>query len=279
MEKEEKRQECFRLMENTYKGLLVKLEEKGIKLSAADKDDFCSLMKVVRDNLSVIEDSMFVKLTSQDLRLCIRIRHVIAHQKTIGFGFLNEAIDTLKKCQAAFGITSPVVPLRIMSCRRCGAEITRTAQPTVSFRDCGGNKQLITRAYDVHPWTVANMRGEMASRENTWYHGWVWTYTFCATCHSAGKLNRIGFRFDWAPEDRVDLRKDKVYYDNDKATMVVEDSEGKVHDLTHVVSDGVLRRHRYALFEKALVAADATKIEDPVTAAERLRKELNEVLN
>jgi hypothetical protein len=63
----------------------------------------------------------------------------------------------------------------------------------------------------------------------------------------------IGLRFDWAPEDRIDLTVTPVTYLLDRQAMVVTYPDGSIHDLTHVVSDGEVRRHHYVLYEKELL--------------------------
>ena len=185
--------------------------------------------------------------------MCMRIRNIIYHQNTTTIAYLNRAIRSLNKCQKAFGIRSAIIPLRVLACKYCGTTITRTAQPTITFKDLENTNQRITRTYDVQSWAVANDNNEVATRENTWYDGWVWTHTYCGECRRQNQLTRLGFRFDWAPEDRVDLQTHTIRYVLLRQAMVVIDNAtGEMRDLTHVVSDGEVRRHRYALMEHNL---------------------------
>ena len=214
--------------------------------------DFADLMRMIQSNYPTIQPHLLSQYTPNDIKNSIKIRNIIAHQNPTSIDFLNHAIDSLKNCQKAFGIQSAAVPLRVLACKKCGTTITRTAQPSVRFRDLAGNKQKITRTYDVQSWVVANDNNEFAHRENTWYPGWVWTYTYCATCRQNNVITCLGFRFDWAPEDRIDLNTCRIRYSLPHQAMIVQYPNGQVRDLTHVVSDGEVRRHRYALYEKAL---------------------------
>lgn len=256
MEAEEKKAECNRLMQNIH-SCLCDILDKFISLSKIDKKDFITIMNAVKENYtSIISNEQFKTLKLGDVELSLKVRHSIAHQRKISTNLLNSGIDALKRCQLAFGIKSPVVPLRVLACRRCKQVVTRTAQPTVRFTDLAGNRQLVTRAADVQVYMVANDCKDGVSRENTWYPGWVWSYVFCGGCRANGVLTRIGFRFDWAPEDRVDLNVCKVRYDRDRQAMVVEQSDGSIKDLTHVVSDGIIRRHNYVFFNGRLLECD-----------------------
>ena len=115
------------------------------------------------------------------------------------------------------------------------------------------NDHSITRTYDVQSWSVANDNNEIATRDTKWYDGWVSTYTYCGECRRQHTLTCLGFRFDWAPEDRIDLTENTIRYNLQRQAMiVVNNNTGVVNDLTHVVSDGEVKRHRYALYEHQL---------------------------
>ena len=256
MELQEKKAECNRLIQNIHKCLCVKLGNI-MSLSKANKEDFVSILTVVKHNYSLIAEQ-FTELKKEDVETCLRIRHMIAHQSKVGAGMLDNGINALTRCQLAFGIKSPVVPLRVMACRECKQVMTRTAQPTVEFADTAGSLQSVTRAADVQVYMVANKTHAdcIVSRENTWYPGWVWSYTYCGECVRKGVKTIIGFRFDWAPEDRLDLSVSEVRYNKERQAMVVVEKDGTIRDLTHVVSDGIIRRHNYVFFERSLVECD-----------------------
>lgn len=210
--------------------------------------DFNELMKFIRDNFATLTMNFQGAFTLNDIKHCLKIRNILAHQVSTSISYLNVAISSLRRCQKAFGIQSSLVPLRVLSCKNCNQVITRTAQPHVTYRDVAGNKEKVTRTYDVQSWVVGNVPGEHATRENTWYPNWIWTRTFCSQCHV-----HIGYRFDWAPEDRVDLSTCRVTYNLPRQAMIVTYADGTIKDLTHVVSDGEVRRHRYGLYERTLV--------------------------
>ena len=250
---QDKRDECDRLIKNLHTSLPSFLSGQlhNINLESLD---FSQLMKLVRDNYVLVQPAFLSDFLQADIRNCLEIRNKLYHQSPTTIAFLNRAILSLYRCQKAFGIQSPVVPLRVLACKECGTMITRTGQPTVTFHDLVGQRQRVTRTYDVQSWSVANDNTETASRENTWFDGWVWTYTYCGECRRQERLTCLGFRFDWAPEDRVNLVTHTIRYSLPKQAMVVVDNQtGEVRDLTHVVSDGKVRRHRYALYEHALV--------------------------
>jgi hypothetical protein len=256
MELQEKKAECNRLIQNIHKCLCVEMG-KIMSLSKADKKDFVSILTVVKLHFSFIEEQ-FTELKKEDVETCLRVRHMIAHQSNVGAGMLDNGINALTRCQLAFGIKSPVVPLRVMACKECRQVLTRTAQPTVEFADTAGCRQSVTRAADVQVYMVANdTRADcIVSRENTWYPGWVWSHTYCGGCVRKDVRTIIGFRFDWAPEDRLDLSVSKVRYKKERQAMVVVEKDGTIRDLTHVVSDGIIRRHNYVFFERSLVECD-----------------------
>jgi hypothetical protein len=244
---QEKSQECQRIITNISTHLPTKLAIL-LHLQSLGDHDFIVLMKLVKGNFHQIQGSLEGPLTLQNIKNCIDIRHCLSHQRRTTIAYLNVALQSLRLCQKAFGIQSALIPLRILACRTCDQVITRTAQPSTQFNDLAGRKQKVTRTYDVQSWVVGNVPGEIASRENAWYPGWVWTRTACSRCHSY-----IGYRFDWAPEDRVDLTQVTLTYNlNPRQAMIVTYPDGTIKDLTHVVSDGEVRRHRYGLFESAL---------------------------
>ncbi len=248
----DKRNECNRLIENISKAL-PPLLTPILELESLAGQDFLAMLKLIRTNYTRIQPHLRCNFRLGDIERCIRIRNILYHQNATNIHTLNRCLSSLTMCQKAFGIQSALVPLRIMACKQCGTCITRTAQPTVSFKDAAGEVQKITRSYDVQVYTVGNGIGDTASRENSWYPGWVWTYTYCAGCLREGKRHCLGYRFDWAPEDRVNLDTCRIRYVNAKQAMVIEFPDGTVKDLTHVVSDGEVRRHRYALFESKLM--------------------------
>lgn len=247
---EEKRNECQRLINNIGKSLPAILSNQ-LHVNFTSQD-FTQLMVLIRENFAEVQPHLLSELDLGDIKRCIKIRNILAHQTPTSIENLNNAIESLKRCQASFGIQSAIVPLRVLACRKCGTCITRTAQPTVHFRDLAGQRQRVTRTYDVQSWSVANTSGELARRENTWYPGWVWTYTYCATCRQNNEITPLGFRFDWAPEDRINLNACQIHYLLARQAMIVVYPDGTIKDLTHVVSDGEVRRHRYALYESAL---------------------------
>jgi hypothetical protein len=248
---QEKRNECQRLINNISNFLPSILSTHLHNLNLSNQD-FLVLMKLVKDNFHVVEPHLISPFDQNDIQNCMKIRNILAHNTTTSMDFLNHSIESLKRCQSAFGIQSALVPLRILACKTCGSTITRTAQPSVQFKDLAGNKQRVTRTYDVQVYMVANETGELARRDNTWFPGWIWTYTYCGQCRRNNVITPLGFRYDWAPEDRIDLNTCEVYYSLPHQAMVVEYPNGHVRDLTHVVSDGEVRRHRYALFENRL---------------------------
>jgi len=256
MELQEKKAECNRLIQNIHKCLCVKMG-RIMSLSKADKNDFVSILTVVKHKFSFIE-GQFTELKKEDVETCLKVRHMIAHQSNVGAGMLDNGINALTRCQLAFGIKSPVVPLRVMACKECRQVLTRTAQPTVEFADTAGCRHSVTRAADVQVYMVANDTSTdcIVSRENTWYPGWVCSDNYCAGCLRKGVLTIIGLRFDWAPEDRLDLSVSKVRYQKERQAMVVVEKDGTIRDLTHVVSDGIIRRHNYVFFERCVVECD-----------------------
>jgi len=249
---QDKRSECDRLINNiskTLPGVLSGLLQ-NINLKS---QDFSELMKLIRDNYVRIQPNFLWEFLQSDINMCIKIRNILYHQNDTTIALLNRAILSLNKCHKAFGIQSPIIPLRILACKKCGSTITRTAQPTITFKNLLNTNERITRTYDVQSWSVANDNNEVASRENTWYDGWVWTYTYCGECRRQNQLTCLGCRFDWAPEDRINLTTHTIRYVLQRQAMVVADNTtGVMRDLTHVVSDGEVRRHRYALYENQL---------------------------
>lgn len=246
---QDKRNECDRLIKcisSELPAILSKILGENV-----EAQDFSILMTTIRKNSAKIKPHG--EFTKKDIKACKDARNSIYHQEAMALEELDTAMQALYKCQRIFGIQSPIVPLRVLACKTCKTVITRTAQPTVEFLDLSSNTQKITRAYDVQVWTVANHKNETASRENTWYDGWVWTYTYCAKCREQDIISPLGFRFDWAPEDRVDLTTNKIRYDLGRQAMVVVNTSGVIRDLTHVVSDGDVKRHRYALLETRLI--------------------------
>jgi hypothetical protein len=249
---QEKTNECKRMIDNISRFLPVKLAPM-LHLEGLQNHDFVHLMRLIRDNFTAVQPQLHGPLNREDIRICMDIRHKVSHQVNTTIGYLNNALNSLRRCQKAFQIQSALVQLRVMACKTCGQVITRTAQPPSTFTDTEGEKQRVTRTYDVQSWVVGNAPLENASRENTWYPGWIWTRTFCSQCHT-----HIGFRFDWAPEDRVDLTQVNVRYNlNPHQAMIVTYPDGTVKDLTHVVSDGEVRRHRYGLYFNKLRAIPA----------------------
>lgn len=244
---QEKSQECQRLIQNISQHLAYKVSPMLNNLNLTSQD-FNELIKLVRDNYSTIQPHLEVPLSPRDIRNCLKIRNILAHNQNTSIQYLNECLQSLRQCQKAFRIQSALVPLRVMACKICNQVITRTAQPSVTYKNEHGQKQKVTRTYDVQSWVVGNVPGELATREGSWYPGWVKNRTFCSQCNS-----HIGYRFDWAPEDRVDLNEVRITYNlNPRQAMIVTYPDGTVKDLTHVVSDGEVRRHRYGLYENKL---------------------------
>lgn len=243
----EKSNECRRMMDNISSQLRSKLTPLVHQLNFSGQD-FSMLLKFISDNYAVIQPHFQTHFTQADIKHCIKIRNILSHNGQTSIAYLNTALRALRQCQKAFGIQSALIPLRVLACRTCGQVITRTAQPTVTYKNLAGENEKVTRTYDVQVYAVGNQPGELASRENTWYPGWIWTRTYCSHCHT-----HIGFRFDWAPEDRVDLHLVNIRYNlNPHQAMIVTYPNGTIKDLTHVVSDGEVRRHRYGLLEKTL---------------------------
>jgi len=249
---QEKKDECNRLIQNISENLPGILARQT-KLVSPKVKDFLVLMKFIRDNFKQVQACMTSKLLFGDIDSCIKIRNALFHQDALSIKFLDKSINVLEKCQNAFNIQSAIVPLRVMACKYCNTTITRTAQPVVKFKNLEDNEEHITRTYDVQSWVVAGGVGDFASRTNNWYPGWVWTYTYCGKCSKNNKITRLGFRFDWAPGDRVDLTTCKVSYLLARQAMIITFSDGSIRDLTHVVSDGKIRRHFYGLFENELI--------------------------
>lgn len=247
---QEKRNECQRLIDNISRSLPGILSPHLPNLNLTQ--DFLVLMKNLKENLEVIIPHLTTHFNSYDIERCIKIRNDLAHQNETSEGSLKLSIETLKRCQRAFGIQSPVVPLRVLACKVCGSTITRTAQPTVPLRDLAWQNQQVTRTYDVQVYMVAHRPGELASRENTWFPGWIRSYTYCGGCADNNVKTHLGYRLDWAPEDLIDLSTCEVYYSSPHQAMVVKYPNGRIQDLTHVASIGEVRRHRYAFLENHL---------------------------
>jgi hypothetical protein len=246
---QDKRDECDRLINNISRILCLKptiLSGFLLDANLANRD-FNELMKLIHDNYTQIQPYLLSEFLLTDIDICREVRNKIYHQDYTNINFLNNAILSLNKCHKAFGIQSPLIPLRILACKTCDTTITRTAQPTIKFKN-----MEITRTYDVQSWVVANDTNETASRENTFYDGWVSTYTYCAECRKQNILTCLGFRFDWAPEDRIDLTKNTIRYNLQRQAMIVINNTGIINDLTHIVSDGKVRRHLYGLYENQL---------------------------
>lgn len=248
---QDKRNECDRVIKNISLRLPAILSTH-LHLQHLTRQDFSQLMKLIKDNYTQVQSHLLSEFLIDDINKCIKIRNILYHQNSTSPQFLNNAIISLYKCQKAFGIQSALVPIRVLACKKCGTTITRSAQPTVMFKDAANKHQRITRTYDVQSYVVADITTEFASRDNTWYPGWVWTYTYCSGCSRRNILTCIGFRFDWAPEDRINLNTCKIRYMLERQAMVVVYPDGSIRDLIHVVSDGEVKRHRYALYEKEL---------------------------
>ena len=266
----EKKVECERLIRLIPEKLPSILESRGYVLDRTHPIDFQTIMKYmgskgIAEKLSkdfnttfpVVEAGNPKRRPNRDghgipntkISDCLEIRNIIAHSRPCSESDLDNGLLVLKECCKTFGIRSDVVPLRILACKSCKQIITRTAQPAFETEDTNGTMIQLSRVYDVQVYSVANMPGEEARRDDVWYPGWVLTNTFCSKCHK-----KIGYRFDWAPEDRVDLDTCKVIYSKDKQAMVVVYKDKTERDLTHVVSDGEIRRHRYGLIESQLEA-------------------------
>jgi len=244
---QEKANECQRMIRNISQELPSKLSALVQPFNLKGQD-FNTLLKFIKENYSTLQPQFQANFSQNDVNVCIDVRNKLSHQVNTQIHFLNRALHSLRQCQKAFGIQSALVPLRVLACKTCDQVITRTAQPSVTYKNLAGQNEKVTRTYDVQSWVVGNAPADHASRENTWYPGWVWTRTFCSQCHT-----HIGYRFDWAPEDRVDLTNSRITYNlNPRQAMIVTYADGTVKDLTHVVSDGEVRRHRYGLLEKTL---------------------------
>ena len=247
----EKKNECERLIKNISQGL-PKFLSTHLQINLTTQD-FLELIKLIQDNFDRLKPHFQGVVLPSDMKVCKKIRNILAHQNKTNIDFLNHAVTVLNACQKAFGITSATVLLRVLACKKCRTVITRTAQPSLNFKDSDGKRHKTARTYDVQSWVVANQRGELAKREGTWYPGWVSTTTYCGTCRMRNIYTNIGLRFDWAPEDRIDLTVTPITYLLDRQAMVVTYPDGSIRDLTHVVSDGEVRRHRYVLYEKELL--------------------------
>lgn len=254
---QDKRDECDRLINNISRVLYLRptiLSGFLLDPNLANRD-FNELMQLIKDNYTQIQPHLLSEFLVSDTEICREVRNKIYHQDYTNLNFLNHAILSLNKCHKAFGIQSPLIPLRILACKTCGTTITRTAQPAIKIKD-----MEITRTYDVQSWVVANDTNETASRDTTWYDGWVSTHTYCAECSKQNILTCLGFRLDWAPEDRIDLTVNTVRYNLQRQAMIViNNTTGVVNDLTHIVSDGEVKRHRYALYERELRVVPESK--------------------
>jgi hypothetical protein len=252
-ELELKKDEVRRIYE-TIQEKLFSLIKVYLPEGTIETKDFCTLMGYIttlRKRIPYLNEK-FNAHTLGDIR---NIRNDIAHNNPSTEKELNKSIRLLTKFRDFFGIKPTIVPLRVMACKHCNTIITRTAQPTKKHTDLSGTELNICRTYDVQSGVVGgytDMRGE-ASRENTWYDSWIWTYTICAKCYKNGRVVCLGFRFDWAPEELVDLSTCKVKYMLEQESMVVMGTAGSITDLTHIVSDGKIRHHHYGLFERELV--------------------------
>ena len=178
---QDKRDECDRVINNISSSLPAILSTQ-LHLQSLTSQDFSQLMKLIRDNYTQVHPHLLSEFNIDDINKCIKIRNILYHQNITSPQFLTNAISSLYKCQKAFGIQSALVPIRVLACKKCDTTITRSAQPTVVFKDTANINQRITRTYDVQSWVVANDNTEFATRENTWYPGWVRTYTYCAEC-------------------------------------------------------------------------------------------------
>lgn len=265
MFRSEKKAECERLIRLIADQLPSTLESKGFSLDRSNPIDFQTVLKYIgsKENRTQIAtlfntDFPLVKpgkrknehghgIPNNKISDCLQIRNCIAHNKPCTEDELENGICVLKECCKVFGLRSDVVPLRILACNSCKTVITRTAQPSFETEGHSGTIIKLCRTYDVQVYSVGNVPGERAMRDDEWYAGWVWTKTYCGTCKQW-----IGYRFDWAPEDRVDLDTSSIVYSKEKQAMVVVYTDGTERDLTHVVSDGEVRRHRYGFLDSKL---------------------------
>ena len=260
--------ECERLIRMVANKLPSILESKGYELDKTNPIDFQMIMKYIgskeiqhkiskefNTNFTIVEPGKSKRRPNRDghgipntkVSDCLEIRNIVAHNLSCTQDDLDKGLSVLKECCKVFSIQSDVVPLRVLACKSCKNIITRTAQPCYETEGLSGTTIKLCRTYDVQVYSVGNIPGELATRYNAWYPGWVMTQTFCSKCS-----RKIGYRFDWAPEDRVDLETCNVLYSKEKQAMVVVTNDGKEQDLTHVVSDGEVRRHRYGLIESEL---------------------------
>jgi hypothetical protein len=247
---QEKKDECNRIINNISEKLRPILAAL-LGLESLNSSDFNTLLYLVKDNYNRLTRHFHVPFSYADVCSCIDLRNKVAHQDATSIRYLKKGIQVLNRCQAAFNIQSSLVPLRLLACKVCGTTTTRTAQPTITF--ISNNQPIKTsRTYDVQVYTVANDREEICKREDSWYDGWIWHTTYCGPCRQAGTLTKIGRRYDWAPEDRINLSECEVRYVlANQAAMVTYHNE-TVKDLTHVVSDGKIRRHFYTLYENKM---------------------------
>ena len=245
---QEKRDDCVRIINNIVEKLRPILSER-LGLESLNSSDFNNLLHLIRDNYARL--NLHGELTLADVATCIEIRNKLAHHTHMSLAYLKRSVYLLNRCQAAFGIQSSLVQLRILACKECGTITSRTAQPTITFTS---NRRQVrtTRTYDVQVYTVANDRFENCKREDSWYQGWIWHTTYCGPCRTAGVLTELGRRYDWAPEDRINLATCEVRYVLANQAAMVTYTDGTVKDLTHVVSDGKIRRHFYTLFENKM---------------------------
>lgn len=247
---QEKRDECTRVINNIGEKLRPILANL-LGLDSLESSDFSALLYLVRDNYTRLSPNFHAYLSYGDVCACIDIRNRLAHQDPTNLRYLKRSVQTLYRCQAAFGIQSSLVPLRILACRACGTTTTRTAQPTITFPS-NGRQVRTTRTYDVQVYAVANDRNEICTRNDSWYQSWIWHTTYCGPCRNAGILTEIGRRYDWAPEDRINLAECEVRYVLANQATMVTYTDGTTKDLTHVVSDGKIRRHFYTFYENKM---------------------------
>ena len=223
-------------------------------------NDILNLLKYLKDNYKQLQAIGVRGFDFNDVCHAHHIRNKLYHQEGLALDRLRQGVEGLHRIMNTFKIQTPYVPLRVLRCRLCKAIVTRTAQPTVMKTDMSGIIHRVARCYDVQVYSVANRTGEVASIDNTWYDGYVWTYQYCAKCLTdSGRLTLLGFRFDWAPADRINHATSKIVYDRTRQAMVLESDGGMKVDLTHLVSDGQIRRHRYAFYERSLEEIDPTK--------------------
>lgn len=243
---QEKRENCLRIINN----IAEKLGPLITKIFSLDSifTDFAEELKQVKIHYDLLPDKIKVNFSKKDIDECIDLRNKISHQERISSSYLERGVETLNRCEDAFGITSTEVPLRILACKTCSKTITRTAQPT-STVESNGKLIKISRCYDVQVYSVGADKYEVCKRADLWYPEWIWHTTYCGHClKEAGKFTKIGRRYDWAPENRIDLDKCVVRYDLDKQAAMVYYHDKTVRDLTHVVSDGRIRRHMYTFY-------------------------------